>query len=123
MIAALKSFSALGEEFSPSFYTNLLKMEFHVLVDIVVKAILIKTGIYDILTKETVLIMTAITSWIQFNWDCIFFKAISDMVQKRFLLVLLFRLENFSRIVVFSYTDENNVISTTIIDVENVVAL
>ncbi|XP_075520578.1 uncharacterized protein LOC142553917 [Primulina tabacum] len=119
---ALSSFSASGEEVSPSCHKKLLKMEYQILADIVAKAILIKAGTFDKLTKEKVQVMIAITKGIKVDWSHFLFRIMKDMVVRKssgFAVQISAMLKDAG----FASTSDQDATSVTMIDAANVLAL
>lgn len=83
MISDLKRFSASGEELSPSFFKNFLKMEYQVMADIMAKVVLVEAGTFDRMSKEKIQVMSAITSGVKIIWSSVIFMIFSEMIHER----------------------------------------
>lgn len=97
-------------------------MEFQVLADIVSKAVLVKAGTFEKMTKENVQIITAIISGTKINWACVTFKTMTEMLQMKSTGVAV-QINKFLQENAFKSTIISNGISVTMLDAENVVDL
>lgn len=76
-----------------------LKFEYQVLVDIVAKGILSKSGLFAAITLEKFQVMTAIIKGMKINWSSILFNIFKNMFQtsnksKDFVVQLSFIIED-----------------------------
>ncbi|KZV41942.1 hypothetical protein F511_31937 [Dorcoceras hygrometricum] len=73
-------FSASGEPSKTSCKKNKMKIEFHLLNDILAKSVTVKAGSFDAVTHERFLLMTAIHYGLKINWSKILFDILKDVV-------------------------------------------
>lgn len=78
-------------------------MQFQVLVDKVAKAMLIKAGTLDKMTKEKVQLIFVIISGIQIIWTSIIFKTLSEMVQKKRSTGFAIQISKYSKMIFSLY--------------------
>lgn len=114
--AALNKLSASGEELSLSSFKKLLRMKFQVPEDILAQA---KADTFDMLTKEKVQVMNAITSGFQIHRASLFFKIISKMVRKKNSFGFVVQIRKLLD-ACFIFTVDKDSTPTTMIDAENV---
>ncbi|KZV21322.1 hypothetical protein F511_24503 [Dorcoceras hygrometricum] len=68
-----------GKQVSTSCKKREMKIEFHLLSDILAKTIFVKAGSFDAVTHERFLLMTAIISDVKINWSRLLFDILKDM--------------------------------------------
>ncbi|KZV39259.1 hypothetical protein F511_27713 [Dorcoceras hygrometricum] len=73
-------FSLSCEHMSSSDKKREMKIEFHLLSDILVKTISVKAGSFDAVTRERFLMMDAINGGVKINWSRLLFNIFKDMV-------------------------------------------
>ncbi|KZV25211.1 myosin-11-like [Dorcoceras hygrometricum] len=72
-------FSESGEPIKTSCKNKEMKIEFHLLNDILSKSVTVKAGSFDAVTHERFLLMTAIHCGLKINWSKIVFHILKDM--------------------------------------------
>ncbi|KZV56718.1 hypothetical protein F511_07640 [Dorcoceras hygrometricum] len=77
---AQRLFSASEKEVSVSCLKKEVKMQYHLLSDILAKSLFVKAGSFDAVTRDRFLLMTAITFDVKINWGNILFGVLKEMV-------------------------------------------
>ncbi|KZV42656.1 hypothetical protein F511_29834 [Dorcoceras hygrometricum] len=77
---AQRLFSASEKEVSVSCLKKEVKMQYHLLSDILAKSIFFKAGSFDAVTRYRFLLMTAINFDVKVNWGNILFGVLKEMV-------------------------------------------
>ncbi|KZV49669.1 hypothetical protein F511_24137 [Dorcoceras hygrometricum] len=73
-------FSISKEQVSISCLKKAMKIEYHLLHDILAKTIYVKAGSFDSVTKDRFMLMTAITFYVKINWSSLLFGVLREMV-------------------------------------------
>ncbi|KZV17127.1 hypothetical protein F511_22245 [Dorcoceras hygrometricum] len=73
-------FSDSKEQESISCMKKELKIQYHLLHDILAKTIYVKAGSFDAVTRDRFMLMTAITCYVKVNWSNFLFNVLKEMV-------------------------------------------
>ncbi|KZV49982.1 hypothetical protein F511_31581 [Dorcoceras hygrometricum] len=73
-------FSESKDQVSISCLKKELKIQYHLLHDILAKTIYVKAGSFDTVTRDRFMLMTAITCDVKVNWSNLLFSVFEDMV-------------------------------------------
>ncbi|KZV50058.1 hypothetical protein F511_32501 [Dorcoceras hygrometricum] len=73
-------FSISKEQVSISCLKKAMKIQYHLLHDILAKTIYVKAGSFDSVTRDRFMLMTAITFDVKINWSSLLFGVLREMV-------------------------------------------
>ncbi|KZV48628.1 hypothetical protein F511_26626 [Dorcoceras hygrometricum] len=73
-------FSISKEQVSISFLKKAMKIQYHLLHDILAKTIYVKAGSFDSVTRDRFMLMTAITFDVKINWSSLLFGVLREKV-------------------------------------------